>query len=141
MRISERWYFGLCGNLRFVVELWYLEKILVSFRGFFIFFENYIFAWWNIWISIILLLPLKKTQGHPGTIAFNPTFGSFYLIRTGFTLGELVLLVRVFRLFRLKQIFWGVESVFVMPCFLSFHQRWKHMLSSECMENFPKKSF
>jgi hypothetical protein len=29
-------------------------RILVSFRGF---FEDYIFAWWNIWVSIILLLP------------------------------------------------------------------------------------
>jgi len=33
-----------------VVMSW---RILVSFRGF---FENYIFAWWNIWVSIILLL-------------------------------------------------------------------------------------
>jgi hypothetical protein len=48
----------------------------------------------------------EDTGTHPGTIAFNPTFGSFYIIRTGFTLGELVILVRVFRLFRLKQIFW-----------------------------------
>jgi hypothetical protein len=29
-------------------------KILVSCRGF---FEDYIFAWWNTWVSIILLLP------------------------------------------------------------------------------------
>jgi hypothetical protein len=29
-------------------------RILVSFRGF---LEDYIFAWWNIWISIILLFP------------------------------------------------------------------------------------
>jgi hypothetical protein len=27
----------------------------------------------------------------PGTMALDPTFGSFYLIRTSFTLGELVL--------------------------------------------------
>jgi hypothetical protein len=27
-------------------------RILVSFRGL---FEDYIFAWWNIWVSIILL--------------------------------------------------------------------------------------
>jgi hypothetical protein len=25
MRIFERWYFGLCWNLRLVIELWYLE--------------------------------------------------------------------------------------------------------------------
>jgi hypothetical protein len=30
-----------------------------------------------------------------GTIAFYPTFGSFYLIRNGFRLGELVSLVKV----------------------------------------------
>jgi hypothetical protein len=29
-------------------------RILVAFRGF---FEEYIFAWRNIWVSIILLLP------------------------------------------------------------------------------------
>jgi hypothetical protein len=29
-------------------------RISVSFRGF---FEDHIFAWWNIWVSIILLLP------------------------------------------------------------------------------------
>jgi hypothetical protein len=31
-------------------------RILVSFRG--IFFEDYILAWWNIWVSILLLLLL-----------------------------------------------------------------------------------
>jgi hypothetical protein len=36
---------------------------------------------------------------------FDPTFWKFYLIGTSFTLGELVSLVKVFRLFRLKQIF------------------------------------
>jgi len=29
-------------------------RIMVSFGGF---LEDYIFAWWNIWVSIILLLP------------------------------------------------------------------------------------
>ncbi len=38
-----------------------------------------------------------------GTIAFDPTVGSF-------TLGELVSLVKVFRLFKLEQMFFGVES-------------------------------
>ncbi len=36
-------------------------RVMVSWRvfGFFwrIFFEDYVFAWWNIWIFIILLLP------------------------------------------------------------------------------------
>jgi len=46
-----------------------------------------------------------------GTIAFDPTFGSFTLLKTGFTLGEPVSLVKVFRLFILEQIFFGVLSV------------------------------
>ncbi len=36
-----------------VIMFW---RIFVSFKGF---FEDYIFAWWNIWVSIILLLPSK----------------------------------------------------------------------------------
>jgi len=36
-------------------------------------------------------------------------FWKFYLIRIGFTLGELVSLVKVFRLFRLERIFFGVQ--------------------------------
>jgi hypothetical protein len=44
-----------------------------------------------------------------GTIALDPTFGSFTLLdRTGFTLSEPVSLMKVFRLFRLKRIFFGV---------------------------------
>jgi len=39
-----------------------------------------------------------------GTIALDPTFGSF-------TLDEPVLLVKVFRPFRLEQILFGVQSV------------------------------
>jgi len=37
-------------------------------------------------------------------------FWKFYLIRTGFTLGELVSLVKVFRLFRLERIFFGCSE-------------------------------
>ncbi len=40
----------------------------------------------------------------PGTMAWDPTFGSFYLIRTSFTLGEVISLVKVFRLFGLERI-------------------------------------
>jgi hypothetical protein len=47
----------------------------------------------------------------PGTMALDPTFGSLYLIRTSFTLGELVSFVKVFRLFRLEPDSFGVESV------------------------------
>ncbi len=42
--------FGLHWNLSFIIELW---RNLNNFG----FFEDYIFARWNIWISIILLLP------------------------------------------------------------------------------------
>ncbi len=38
-------------------------------------------------------------------------FWKFYLMRTSFTLGELVFVMKVFRLFRLKRIFLGVHSV------------------------------
>jgi len=38
-------------------------------------------------------------------------FWKFYLIRTGFILGEPVSLVKVFRLFTLEWIFFGVQSV------------------------------
>jgi hypothetical protein len=37
-------------------------------------------------------------------------FWKFHLIRTGFTLGEPVSLVKAFRLFKLEQMFFGVES-------------------------------
>jgi len=56
MKISEIWYFGLCWNLRLVIEFY---NILKDF-GFFLedFLKiSYIFALWNIWVSIILLLP------------------------------------------------------------------------------------
>jgi hypothetical protein len=48
---------------------------------------------------------INHIVGHclKGTITLDPTFGSFiYLIRTDFTLGESVSLVKVFRLFRLE---------------------------------------
>jgi hypothetical protein len=38
-------------------------------------------------------------------------FWKFYLIKTGFTLGEPVSLVKVFRLFRLERNFFGVQTV------------------------------
>ncbi len=69
-------------------------------------------------------------------------FWKFYLIRIGFTLGDLVSLVKVFGLFRLKWtflafrvrtqevdvqhlIYIGRANVFVIPCFkLSTHCFW-----------------
>jgi len=38
-------------------------------------------------------------------------FWKFYLIRTSFILGEQVSVVKLFRLFRLERIFFGVQSV------------------------------
>jgi hypothetical protein len=46
-----------------------------------------------------------------GTIALDLTFGSFTLLEPDLTLGELVSLVKVFRVFRLEWIFLGVQSV------------------------------
>jgi hypothetical protein len=56
MWIFERWYFGLCWNSRLVIiELWYVEGFWIILVDF---FEDYIFAWWNIWVFIDLLLHL-----------------------------------------------------------------------------------
>ncbi len=54
MKFFERWYFGLCWNLRLVIELWYREGFWFLLEDC---FEDYIFAWWNIRVSVILLLP------------------------------------------------------------------------------------
>ncbi len=50
-----------------------------------------------------LCLLLGPAPTGTGTIALDPTFGSFYLTRTTFTSGEPVSLVKVFRLFRLER--------------------------------------
>jgi len=46
-----------------------------------------------------------------GTIALDPTFGSFTLLEPVLTLGEPVSLVKVFRLFRSEQMFLDIQSV------------------------------
>jgi hypothetical protein len=46
----------LACDLRLVIDLWYLEGFWFLWED--LFFEAYIFAWWNIFIFIILLLPL-----------------------------------------------------------------------------------
>jgi hypothetical protein len=51
------------------------------------------------------------TLDEPVSIALDPTFGSFYFIRTGFKLDEPVSLVKVFRLFKLEHMFFDFESV------------------------------
>jgi hypothetical protein len=70
---------------------------------------------------------------HRAYYCIGSNFWKFYLMRTGFTLCELVSLVKVFRLLRLERNFFGVQSVdtvgrcttslsigrasvFVMPC-------------------------
>jgi hypothetical protein len=50
--------------------------------------------------------PHKDRDYHIGS-----NFWKFYLIRTSFTLGEPVSLVKVFRLFRSEQIFFDIQSV------------------------------
>jgi hypothetical protein len=64
------------------------------------------------------MYPLRKVVclfvsfvGPWGLSRIGSNFWKFYLIRTGFTLGEPVSLVKVFRLFRLEQSFFGVQSV------------------------------
>ncbi len=54
-----------------VIIFW---RILVCFRGF---FEDYIFAWWNIWVSIILPLIRFNVNGKP-PVWHTPC----YLLRT-----------------------------------------------------------
>ncbi len=71
MRIFERWYFGLCWNLRLVIiELWYLE-------GFW--FEDYVFAWWNIWVSIIYFgLKIIFNVNGKATVWHTPFYYYYY---------------------------------------------------------------
>ncbi len=46
--------FGVVLKLEISYRVIISWRVLASFRGF---FEDYVFAWWNIWVSIILLLP------------------------------------------------------------------------------------
>jgi hypothetical protein len=58
--------FLLVLKLEISLELWYLERFWFLLEDF---LKDYIFTWWNIRISIILLLPLdiRKWQGHSVT--------------------------------------------------------------------------
>ncbi len=79
-------------------------------------------------LSLFLLLPLSlgallgpcPPQGQ-GLFALDPTFGSLTLLKTSFTLGELVFLVKVFRLRRLERVFFG--------CLKCGHGRQRYILS------------
>jgi hypothetical protein len=46
MRIFERWYFGVCWNLRLIIELWYLEGFWFLLKDFFkgFFFGRFFFC-------------------------------------------------------------------------------------------------
>jgi hypothetical protein len=53
--------------------------------------------------------------------SIRSNFWKFYLIRTNFTFGEPIFLVKVFRLFRSKRIFFGVQSVNIVGrCTISY---------------------
>ncbi len=52
----------------------------------------------------------SKRLGHISLVGPS-NFWKFYLIRTSFTLGQLVSLVKVFRQYKLEQIFFGVQNV------------------------------
>jgi hypothetical protein len=82
MRIFERWYFGLCWNLRLVIELILISwRILVSFRGF---FEDYIFAneifqfpWFFFNIRILFNVNGKATDNDTPLVSLdNELLGS-----------------------------------------------------------------
>jgi hypothetical protein len=60
--------------------------------------------------SIASLRP-ALSQGQGTTIAFDPTFGSFSLLELVSQLHESVSLVKVFRLFKLEQMFFLVFRV------------------------------
>jgi hypothetical protein len=49
MRSFERWYFWLVLKLEISNRVIISWRILLAFRGF---CEDYIFAWWDIWVSI-----------------------------------------------------------------------------------------
>jgi hypothetical protein len=62
--------------------------------------------------SCPFLLNLLGPAPHKGKdYRIRSNFWKFYLIRTRFTLLELVSLVKVFRLFKLEPMFFGVQSV------------------------------
>ncbi len=64
---------------------------------------------WNVKSAVRKLVgpcPHRDRDYH-----IQSNFWKFYLIRTSFTLGELVSFMKVFRLFRLERIFFGVRTV------------------------------
>jgi hypothetical protein len=68
MRISERWYFGLCWNLSLVIELSYLEGFSFLLEDFWkiVFLHGEIFEFSEFFFCINKLFNVKW-QGHTGT--------------------------------------------------------------------------
>jgi hypothetical protein len=86
----------------------------LDFDPFFFFFfsSSLVFPCQVLFLYLfIYLLNLCWALGHGLLSHLIQLLEKFYLIETGFTFGELVFLVKVFRLFRLRRIFFGVESV------------------------------
>jgi len=78
---------------------------------------------WNwVWFSKLELNFIGPCHHHRDRdYCIRSNFWKFYLIRTGFKLGEPVSLVKVFRLLKLEQMFFGVESVdIVCRCTTSY---------------------
>jgi hypothetical protein len=71
----------------------------------------YCWIWWFVFIFLVIwsevTVQLCKSYLQTGTITFDPTFGSFILLEPS----EPISFVKVFRLFRLKWTFLGVQSV------------------------------
>jgi len=67
--------------------------------------------WLKIWNIKKKILDIGRSLHFQNYRTIRSIFWRFYLNRTSFTLGEPVSLVKVFRLFKLEQIFFGVQSV------------------------------
>ncbi len=105
---------------------WGLFKAYYFFEfSIFFFIWNVSCDWWELWniiwpmfgfwssgldfgLALFLLFLLSPFARYSHIVS---NFWKFYLIRISFILGELVSLVKVFRLFRLEQIVFGVQSV------------------------------
>jgi hypothetical protein len=80
----------------------------------------------QIWLNLATdaRLPLLLDPApHRDYYCIGSNFWKFYLIRTGFTLGEAISLVKAFRLFRLK---WIVLVLFIVYNFTSIWDQRVH---------------
>jgi len=82
MWIFERWYFDLCWNLRLVIELSYLEGFWFLIEDV---FEDYIFAFENIWVSTILFcLEILLNVNGKATMWHTPCWDVYELVAVNF---------------------------------------------------------